>query len=60
MLRPVMGKLAILKMLSKVLARRALEIIFKTSSLPCIDYPDTVWGTCTAKGLNIAQRLQNA
>ena len=55
-----MGKLAILKRLSKILPKRTLEIIFKTSILPCIEYAVTVWGTCTAKGINMAQRLQNA
>ena len=27
--------------------------------LPCIDYCDTIWGTCSEKNMNIAQRLQN-
>ena len=56
----VMGKLAVLRRLSKFLPRQTLELIFKTTILPCIDYADTVWGTCSEKGLKMAQRLQNA
>ena len=56
----VMGKLAVLRRLSKILPKDILEMIFKTTILPCIDYADTVWGTCTEKGQNMAQRLQNA
>ena len=56
----VMGKLAVLRRLSKFLPRQTLELIFKSTIQPCIDYADTVWGTCSEKGLKIAQRLQNA
>ena len=55
----VMGKLSILRRLSKFLPKQMLEKIFKTTILPCIDYADTVWGTCSEKGMKMAQRLQN-
>ena len=56
----VMGKLAVLRRLSKFLPKSILEVIFKTTILPCIDYADTVWGTASEKGLKMVQRLQNA
>ena len=56
----VMSKLAVLRRLSKFLPKNILELIYKTTILPCIDYADTVWGTCSVKGLKMAQRLQNA
>ena len=54
------GQLAVLRRLSKFLPKPILNTIFNSTILPCIDYADTIWGTCTEKHMKVAQRLQNA
>ena len=42
-----------IRRLSQFLPRQTLERIFRWTILPCIDYADTVWGTCMYGEINI-------